>query len=426
MVVVDLWRLLAGPVAMVVDVASPHHTVAFVADLPRMHHTLSAASLDILQQQQQKKKQPYLLLMRGTHTSNNGSSGGSSHSTWVAGKAGVSVAASLFVAAVSARALTARRQRPRRTWPSGKFRARCHFSTTCRATAESDDSIGSDDAASRLEREAAKLRAEAAALESDRRAARARQLLGGNSTVGPEELVKTIKDMFGLSLSAKEVAELTASDSTVDTGTNNLGFDDLASKIFDTTLERLEKAQNARLSAELAERQQQLAEEAKREKAAAAAASLFSADSEDGGIQGRVLACLPYLLPLVDGIQFGGPAIDLVPAVYPILAAFSPLMALKSAIPFGTFIFLVAFQFLCRNSELPGLLRYNLRQACVIDILILLPDFITGFTGFQLPGADLPLFILMVLSVGYSVVLTSLGKLPNSLGFISDATERGL
>jgi len=407
---------------MFVDGTSLCDATAFAVDLPQLHGTVSAASSDFLQSQQQYKhtqKQEQVPLPRRAHTSNSCSGGCIGHSTQVAVATCETMASLLLVtAAVSVVGLAVRKRRPSRVWTYGKLQSRCRFSTTCRATAGSDE-----DAASRLEREAAKLRAEAAELEEDRRAARARQLLGGDSTVGPEELGKRVKGVLGLSLSGDEVAELSGS---VSAGTNKLGFEDLASTAFDVTLDRLEKAQNARLSAELAERKRQLAEEAEREKAIAAATGLFSADADDGGIQGRVLACLPYFLPLADGIQFGGPAIDLVPALYPILMVFSPLLALKSAIPFGTFLFLVAFQFLCRNEELPGLLRYNLRQACVIDILILLPDFIAGFTGFQLPAVDLPLFILMVLSVGYSVILTSLGKYPNNLGFISDATERGL
>ena len=37
--------------------------------------------------------------------------------------------------------------------------------------------------------------------------------------MGPEELAKRIKDVLGLSLSAEEMAELSASVNTVDTGT---------------------------------------------------------------------------------------------------------------------------------------------------------------------------------------------------------------
>merc|ERR1711972_714627 len=146
-----------------------------------------------------------------------------------------------------------------------------------------------------------------------------------------------------------------------------------------------------------------MADKEEQEKLMSGVANMFSAEDDGGGPAGRVLACLPYLLPLADGLPFGGALADDVPFLQPILIAFSPLLALKSVIPFGTFIFLIAFQFLCRNPELPGLLRYNLRQACVIDILILLPEFILSFTGIQLPPQlDIPLFILMALSVVYS------------------------
>mmetsp|Transcript_77173 Transcript_77173/g.174568 ORF Transcript_77173/g.174568 Transcript_77173/m.174568 type:complete len:403 (+) Transcript_77173:118-1326(+) len=286
--------------------------------------------------------------------------------------------------------------------------------------------------ASKLEREAAKLREEAQELEKakaiDRRAARAKQLLGADSspgtTIGPDELRAKVKEVDGLELSADEVKELLASGAG---GQDKLGFEDLASFAFDAALDRLRAVQDARLGAELARRQQELADKREQEKFTSGITDMFSGDDDDSGPAGRVIASLPYLLPLVDGLPYGGSLAGDIPALETILIAFGPLLALKSVIPFGTFIFLIGFQFLCRNPELPGLLRYNLRQAAVIDILILLPQFIQGFTSFELPAElDVPLFILMALSVVYSLVLTALGKTPNGLGFISDATDRGL
>jgi len=116
-----------------------------------------------------------------------------------------------------------------------------------------------------------------------------------------------------------------------------------------------------------------------------------------------------------------------VPALTPLFIVFGPLVELKEVIPFGTFIFLIGFQALCRNPELPALLRYNLRQACVLDILILLPSFIQSFLGIQVPeGLDFALFILLLGCLPYCLFMTALGKTPDGLGFVSDATERGL
>eukprot|EP00411_Alexandrium_monilatum_P119633 CAMPEP_0175680862 /NCGR_PEP_ID=MMETSP0097-20121207/25007_1 /TAXON_ID=311494 /ORGANISM="Alexandrium monilatum, Strain CCMP3105" /LENGTH=352 /DNA_ID=CAMNT_0016987707 /DNA_START=17 /DNA_END=1072 /DNA_ORIENTATION=- len=285
--------------------------------------------------------------------------------------------------------------------------------------------------ASRLERQAAQLRAEAQELEKakavERRAARAEELLDATrdsgATVGPEALSASVKKVVGLTLSPNDVRELMAVSATGD----RLGFDDLASVAFDAALEKLVAAQDAKLSAELAERQKELAAEAEREKMVSSVTSLFSGDADDGGPTGRALACLPYLLPLLDGLPYGLSLASFVPFLAPLFITLGPLLGLKNAIPFGTFIFLLGFQFLCRNQELPGLLRYNLRQACVIDVLILLPSFVAGFTGFRIPDTlDIPIFILMAICIGYSLVCTALGKTPSGLGFVSDATERGL
>lgn len=285
--------------------------------------------------------------------------------------------------------------------------------------------------ASKLERDAAQLRAEAAELErakaGELRAARARQLLGVDGgigdTIGAEALAARVKEVVGITLSAGQVNELMAMGTA---GGGQLGFDDLASVSFDEALARFRAADDARIGAELARRQQELADEAEREKFVSSVTDLFTADADDGGLPGRALACLPYLLPLADGLPYGGGLAGELPFIYALLSFFGPLNFLKEAVPFGTFLFLIGFQILYRNRELPSLLRYNLRQACVIDILLVLPQFLAGITGIQLPGIEIPLFILMALSVGYSLVLTALGKQPSGLGFISDATERDL
>lgn len=284
--------------------------------------------------------------------------------------------------------------------------------------------------AARLEREAAKLRAEAQDLEKanavERRAARAEQLLGADrgsgATVGSELLAARMKDVVGLEMSSTEVGELLSASAA---GKAELGFDDLASAAFDQAVAALVAAQDARLSEELARRERELAEEEERKRLVSSVTDVFSGGEEDAGPVVRVLACLPYLLPLVDGLPLGASLQFALPVLAQFIGFVFPLLALKEAIPFGTFIFLIGFQFLCRNPELPALVRYNLRQACVIDIVILLPQLLASFTGIVLP-LDVPLFILMLLSVGYSLAVTALGKTPSGLGFISDATERGL
>lgn len=310
-----------------------------------------------------------------------------------------------------------RRSLRKKSWPHGRSNALIIV-----------HAAGSDSEAEKLAQEAAKIRAEAQELEKekakDSRMNRAVDMLGSKDAIGSQDLQVKLKEVAGFSVSSDEVNQIMKACSVGD----KLGLDDLASAAFDQALDKVVAAQDARLSAELAKRQQELAEEAEREKMMSSVTDVFAGEVEDsGGPAGRFLACLPYLLPLVDGLPYGGALPDLVPFLMPLYAAISPFMLLKSVIPFGTFIFLVGFQFLCRNPELPSLLRYNLRQACVVDIFILLPTFIAGFTGLELPTLlDVPIFILMVISIAYSLGMTALGKMPNKLGFISEATERGL
>eukprot|EP00929_Paragymnodinium_shiwhaense_P055292 TRINITY_DN27709_c0_g1_i1.p1 TRINITY_DN27709_c0_g1~~TRINITY_DN27709_c0_g1_i1.p1 ORF type:complete len:382 (+),score=75.67 TRINITY_DN27709_c0_g1_i1:158-1303(+) len=317
---------------------------------------------------------------------------------------------------------------------ASQARQRSGIQTACRGSSSRLPHIvrasSSSDDASTLEREAAKLRAEAMELEKskavDRRKARAEQLLGAGNRAGSLDaagLAKKLKEVEEVDFSEDEAKKLIAACSTKDT----VCYEDVESEAFEATFDKLAKEQGLRLSAELAERQQQLAAEAEREKAMEAVTGLFSSKDAEGDIGVRITATLPYLLPLVDMLPYGIGLAYLFPPIQILFIVASPLLALKNAIPFGTFIFLIGFQYLCRNEELPGLVRYNLRQATVLDILAILPSWIIGFMGIRLPeGLDMALFVLILFCLTYSLVLTALGKLPDGLGFVSDATKRGL
>jgi len=257
---------------------------------------------------------------------------------------------------------------------------------------------------------------------------RAEQLVGGKrsagAALGPEELAAKLKEVEDVDFSVAEAKMLITACSTSD----KAGYDDLATEAFDAELAKLVKEQGLRLSAELAERKRQLEDEKKKEELVSTVTNVLSPGTEvEAGPAERALASLPYLLPLVDLLPYGVSLAYLFPPLQFLFLFAAPLLALKNMIPFGTFIFLIGFQFLCRNEELNGLVRYNLRQATVLDIFAILPSWIIGFIGVNLPeGLDMALFVLIFFCMSYSVVLTALGRLPDGLGFVSDATKRGL
>lgn len=302
---------------------------------------------------------------------------------------------------------------------------------TCKMSVVACAAAAEDDASS-LASQAAALRAEAMELEKskvmDRRTSRAEQLVGGKrsagAALGPEELVAKLKEVEDVDFCVAEAKMLITACSTSD----KAGYDDLATEAFDAELAKLVKEQGLRLSAELADRKRQLEDEKKKEELVSTVTNVINPGTEvEAGPAERALACLPYLLPLVDLLPYGVGLAYIFPPLQFLFLFAAPLLALKNAIPFGTFIFLIGFQFLCRNEELNGLVRYNLRQSTVLDIFAILPSWIIGFIGVNLPeGLDLALFVLIFFCMTYSVVLTALGRLPDGLGFVSDATKRGL
>lgn len=285
--------------------------------------------------------------------------------------------------------------------------------------------------ASELQREAARLRGEAAALEraaaAERRAARAGRLLGGGPRVGAAELQKGLREVLELEISVEQ-AEVFIGSLKDGNFEASLSFDDLVGADFEAGLDKFaaQQAEAARKKKEEARKESIKAVE--QQQVQGAASDFMSAGGEDNlGV--RVLASLVYLFPLADGFQYGLILGLLFPPLQPFFGLLYSINSLIYAIPlgFGGFIILILLSSLSKNPDLPRLLRYNMQQACVIDILIILPALIRSFTGFALPeSVTFAFFVIFFGAAIYSVVLTLLGKEPDSLGLISDATKRNL
>jgi len=100
----------------------------------------------------------------------------------------------------------------------------------------------------------------------------------------------------------------------------------------------------------------------------------------------RLLALLAYLLPWSDGLPFGRSLTNLFPALQWLSLPALPLVLLQQAVPFGGFLlFLVLFLAVVRNQRVPYFLRFNVLQAILLDI------------------------VLVVLSLAFNIVLAPLG-----------------
>jgi len=87
----------------------------------------------------------------------------------------------------------------------------------------------------------------------------------------------------------------------------------------------------------------------------------------------RLLALLAYLLPWSDAVLFGASLFGLFPVLQLLAAPALPLLSLQRLVPFGGFLlFLALFLGVVRNQRVPYFIRFNVLQAILLDIVLIL------------------------------------------------------
>lgn len=130
-------------------------------------------------------------------------------------------------------------------------------------------------------------------------------------------------------------------------------------------------------------------------------------------IKERIFACLPYLLPLIEGLIFGRFLFQEVPGLTLAFAPLFPLIQIYTSVPFaGLIVFFALFFLVVRNESIAHFIRFNTMQAILIDIVLVLCSF-----GLQIFGASFAaeilsntVFIGLVAAVGYSIIQSALGR----------------
>ena len=90
----------------------------------------------------------------------------------------------------------------------------------------------------------------------------------------------------------------------------------------------------------------------------------------------RLLGLLAYLLPWSDALSFGRELYNLFPWISYLALPATPVLLLERSIPFGGFLlFLVLFLVVVRNPNVPYYLRFNVLQAILLDILLVVLAF---------------------------------------------------
>jgi hypothetical protein len=146
----------------------------------------------------------------------------------------------------------------------------------------------------------------------------------------------------------------------------------------------------------------------------------------------RLLAAAAYLLPWSDGLDFGSSLFGLFPVLQWLSLPALPVALLQQAVPFGSFLlFLVLFLTVVRNPRVPYLIRFNVLQAILIDILLVLVSLAFNILleplgiGFALRTLSNTVFLGVLVLVVFGVVQSLRGE-EADIPSLSDAVRMQL
>lgn len=146
----------------------------------------------------------------------------------------------------------------------------------------------------------------------------------------------------------------------------------------------------------------------------------------------RIKACIPYILPLIDGDQFGK---YIYYTRFPFLGDINdfimgPLVTIQHKVPFfGVGIFILLTLGTRFNTDINRNVRFSAQQAALIDVALIFPELIaSGFVDQPLPRyiaepcANFVWYTYMSV-VLYCIYSNLTGKKPDQIPFISPTAE---
>ena len=153
-------------------------------------------------------------------------------------------------------------------------------------------------------------------------------------------------------------------------------------------------------------------------------------EDEIEGVE-KYKACVPYLLPLIDGDSFGHYIYERIPALGALNSVtIGPLAELAQNIPFLSVLLFMALTLGTRfNMDMSRNLRFSAQQAALIDLGLLLPELIAAlFEEDPLPRSIVEpactfVWYTYVSAVSYSLYNNVRGKKPDEIPFVSDFAE---
>ncbi|KAF6265000.1 hypothetical protein COO60DRAFT_1481891, partial [Scenedesmus sp. NREL 46B-D3] len=153
-----------------------------------------------------------------------------------------------------------------------------------------------------------------------------------------------------------------------------------------------------------------------------AVAARYSRGGGSPDIQERVLAAVPYLLPLLDSFGYGRFLFYQYPIVRSFISPLAPLLGVYSSVPFAPLLCFFAWS---------RFVRFNGMQAMLLDILLILPRlaeqvFSTPTGGWGLQAyitAQNTIWVFIAVCVVYGVISSLLGQAAR-IPLVADAAEQ--
>lgn len=160
----------------------------------------------------------------------------------------------------------------------------------------------------------------------------------------------------------------------------------------------------------------------------------FFLDPDEGDIRGpdRIKSCIPYMLPLIDGDNFGTYIYERIPPLGTLdYVLLRPIVDAFNAVPFLSVLLFIAFALGPQLTGQSREVRFNAQQAILIDIALIFPSLIGEAVAEA--DANLPRSIMepssnfvwygMSYMVMYCVISNLRGKKPDQIPIISTAAE---
>jgi Chloroplast import apparatus Tic20-like/EF-hand domain pair len=294
--------------------------------------------------------------------------------------------------------------------------------------ADADDQASAE--ISRLRSMAAKLRAEAAALESAKQAetlaaterAFASFDLDVDGTVSLAELKSGLERNLKMTLSEARVQQMMQKLDKSGDGVLKLS-------------EFVTVAQMRWQLEALIREEKHLAREAAKQAAyeAEIEAQLDLVNNRPPTATDKLVSILPYLFPLLDGLYYAVPFLlknlDTSLLVY----ALGSLFVLFHKIPYGGLLAFFALSALSSNMRVNRLVRFNMHQAILLDISLFFPRLASSLFGLLVGDLvslgpqleelyDTAIFGVLAMCLGYSVISSVAGLLPDKIPLISEAS----